>query len=264
MRNTIFIINKNGLEIPAEYIKGEDEKPVVIMAHGLQGSKNEYLNTQLRIANSLETFGFGSLRIDFRGHGDSKSTLNEFSLASQIDDLVTAVKWLIEKKENIRIIPMGISFGAPPALVLSELFRSIIEKCVLIAPVSDYKATFLYPETQWGKEIFGYKKIVHGIRNDALCVEGEYILKRSVLTDMLMVDIPQFVKNTDYKICIFHGKCDGLVPISTSESLSILRKNIELIPLEKTEHGLTETGDEDFSSPVSISNLARVVEKVIS
>lgn len=264
MKNSFCIINEKGLEIPAEYICGKDEKPVVIMAHGLQGSKNEYLDTQKRIAESLETFGFGSLRIDFRGHGDSNTSLGEFSLTSQVDDLSSAVKWLSEKRENLKIIPMGISFGSPPTLILSELYRTITEKCILIAPVSDYKTTFLYPTTQWGKDIFGYERIVQGIRNDALYIDKSYILRRTVLTDMLLVDIPNFVKNTNYDVCIFHGRCDGLVPISTSEKLSVLRKNIKLISLEKTEHGLTEVGDETFSSPVSISNLTKVVTEIIS
>ena len=79
-----------------------------------------------------------------------------------------------------------------------------------------------------------------------------------------MVDIPTFVKNTDYEISIFHGMCDELVPIYTYESLSAIRKKIKLFCLEKTEHGLTETGDEDFSSPVSISNLAKVVAEIIN
>lgn len=262
MKKSISIFNEKGMEIPAEYICGEDEKPVVIMAHGLQGSKDEYLDTQKRIAESLEVIGIGSLRIDFRGHGDSKIPLDEFSLASQVDDLSTAVKWLSEIRKNIRIIPMGISFGAPPALILSELYRGITEKCVLIAPVTDYKSTFLYPKTQWGKDIFGYERIVRGICSDALYVEGNYILRKNVLMDMLLADIPSFVKSTDYEICIFHGVCDGLVPISTSEKLSTIRKNIKLVCLEQTEHGLTETGDEDFSSPVTNSNLAKVVTEV--
>ena len=264
MENLVYILNKKGLKIPAEYICGEEKKPVVIMAHGLQGSKDEYLDTQKRIAEKLETFGFGSLRIDFRGHGTSKAPLNEFSLASQVEDLSAAVKWLSEKRKNVRIIPMGISFGAPQTLILFELYNHISEKCVLIAPVKDYKTTFLYPKTQWGKDLFGYEKIVEGIRNDALYIEKEYILGRTVLLDILMVDIPTFVKNTDYEISIFHGMCDELVPIYTSESLSAIRKKIKLFCLEKTEHGLTETGDEDFSSPVSISNLAKVVAEIIN
>lgn len=127
------------------------------MAHGLQGSKDEYLDTQKRIAEKLETFGFGSLRIDFRGHGNSKAPLNEFSLASQVEELSAAVKWLSEKRKNVRIIPMGISFGAPPTLILSELYHNIIEKCVLIAPVTDYKTTFI-SKNSMGKRFIWIRK----------------------------------------------------------------------------------------------------------
>ena len=77
------------------------EKITVIMAHGLLGSKNEYLDTQARIAEKLEEHGIGSLRIDFCGHGDSERDLENFSLSSQIEDMSAAIEWLKrEKKSN--------------------------------------------------------------------------------------------------------------------------------------------------------------------
>ena len=89
--NVIYITGIKGVQIPAAFEEGIDTNPVVIMAHGLQGSKDEYLNTQLRIADELKKLGIGSLRIDFRGHGESEQSLEEFSLKSQIEDLVTAI-----------------------------------------------------------------------------------------------------------------------------------------------------------------------------
>ena len=78
----------------------------------------------------LKKLGIGSLRIDFRGHGESEQSLEEISLKSQIEDLVTAIEWLKNKEDNLRIITLGISFGAPPIMVVSELYSSIIKKCV--------------------------------------------------------------------------------------------------------------------------------------
>lgn len=263
MNNIIYISNEKGVEIPAVYIESVDRKPVVVMAHGLQGSKDEYLDTQRRIAERLKDFGFGSLRIDFRGHGDSKRSLEEFSLESQVEDLITAVEWIRKKVKGVQIIPMGISFGAPPVLILSELYRTIVKKCLLIAPVTDYSETFLYPKTTWGKTIFGYERIIQGICRNELVVEEEYVLRRHVLTNILVTDIPRFVKYSDFKLCIFHGECDEMVPIATSKRLRQIRKDIKFIPLEKTEHGLTEIGDEKFSSIISLINLEKVVLEII-
>ena len=210
--NVIYITGRKGVQIPAAFEEGIDTNPVVIMAHGLQGSKDEYLNTQLRIADELKKLGIGSLRIDFRGHGESEQSLEEFSLKSQIEDLVTAIEWLKNKEDNLRIITLGISFGAPPIMVVSELYSSIIKKCVLIAPVVDYKNTFLYPVTDWGRENFGYKKIIEGICTGGINLDEKYRLGREVLMDILLVDVAQFVKNTSYPMYIFHGESDNMVP----------------------------------------------------
>ena len=250
------------MQIPAAFEEGIDTNPVVIMAHGLQGSKDEYLNTQLRIADELKKLGIGSLRIDFRGHGESEQSLEEFSLKSQIEDLVTAIEWLKNKEDKLRIITLGISFGAPPIMVVSELYSSIIKKCVLIAPVVDYKNTFLYPVTDWGRENFGYKKIIEGICTGGINLDEKYRLGREVLMDILLVDVAQFVKNTSYPMYIFHGESDNMVPAILSKEFSKIRSNIKIFLMKKTEHGLTEVGDEEFLSNISIENMKKVIEEI--
>lgn len=204
----------------------------------------------------------GSLRIDFRGHGESEQSLEEFSLKSQIEDLVTAIEWLKNKEDNLRIITLGISFGAPPIMVVSELYSSIIKKCVLIAPVVDYKNTFLYPVTDWGRENFGYKKIIEGICTGGINLDEKYRLGREVLMDILLVDVAQFVKNTSYPMYIFHGESDNMVPAILSKEFSKIRSNIKIFLMKKTEHGLTEVGDEEFLSNISIENMKKVIEEI--
>lgn len=263
MGSTLLITSGNGTEIPAEYIRGEESRPVVLMFHGLQMPGEEFCNVQERIADSLNAFGVGSLCMDFRGYGDSKRNLSGHSLASQVEDLMNGVKLVSSERRNAEIIPVGIGFGAPAALVLSEVFCERVKKCVLIAPITDFKSTFLYPKTQWGKEFFGYERVVRGIRGDMLNAGGKCMLKGTVLADILLMDIPDFVKKTEFEICAFHGKCDELVPISSTERLAKLRDHIKCIPLDNTGHGLMEIGDTSFRSPVSTRNLISVVEEIV-
>lgn len=262
-KKNICISTKDGEQIPAIYEPGEEDKVTVVMAHGLQGSKNEYLDTQARIAEKLQEYGIGSLRIDFCGHGDSKRSLKNFSLTSQVDDLKESIKWLIDNKGIVSIIMLGISFGAPPAILVSELFKDVIKKCVLIAPVVDYKKTFVYPQTQWSSDFWGYEHIIQGICNDGLELDENYVLTGNVLLEILTVDIPGFIKETTIEITIFHGKGDNMVPLTASEDVSKSRDNINLIKLEDTEHGLTEIGDCSFESEITKINLAKVVDEIM-
>lgn len=251
---TIDINNK----IPAIYISGDKNRPIVIMAHGIMGSKNEYLDTQARISEKLENLGIASLRIDFCGHGDSDRTMREFSLDTQIQDLRDSIHWSLDKKYTSFIL-LGISFGAPPALIVSSLYNQIVKKCVLVAPVTDYKKTFVEPTTSWGKENFGAQRIINGIRCGGLSLEDNYTLFPQVLTDMLLVDIPTFIMHSNLNVTIFHGDSDNMVPYATSQAMCNYGNNIRLITMDNTEHGLTEVGDEEFVSPISLGNLDRVV-----
>lgn len=248
-----------GNEIPAIYVPGDKKLPAIIMAHGIMGSKNEYLDTQARIAEKLEQMGIASLRIDFCGHGDSNRTMKEFSLDTQVQDLCDSIRWMQNKKYSSFIL-LGTSFGAPPVLIVSSLYDQVVRKCVLIAPVTDYKKTFVTPTTPWGVENFGIERILRGIREDGLRLDDGYTMYSRVLTDMLLVDIPTFVLHSCSNITIFHGDCDNMVPYGTSQAMCALGKNIKLITMHNTEHGLTEVGDEKFINHVSLENLEKVVQ----
>ena len=245
-------------DIPAIYIPGNNRVPAVLMAHGIMGSKNEYLDTQARIAEKLEEKKIATLRIDFSGHGDSSRDLSDFSLSSQILDLVSSVRWLMCKGYS-SIIMLGVSFGAPPAVLVSMLFREIIKKCVLIAPVTDYRKTFVSPLSSWGEENFGAERILYGINHGGLKLDENYVLSPRVLTDMLLADIPTLIRESDVSITIFHGDCDDMVSYEISKALCDSNDRIDLVTMHNTEHGLTEVGDEDFISSQTLKNLDDVV-----
>lgn len=263
-QQNISIKSKGGYNIPGIFIEGNKEKSAVLMAHGLQGSKNEYLDTLARISEKLQKKNIASLRIDFCGHGDSEKSLEDFSLFSQIEDLSTSIEWLVNEKNYSSVIILGISFGAPPAIIASELYKNFIKKCILIAPVLDYKNDFLYSETLWGQENFGFHRIISSINGNGLKLDTKYILGKCVLIDILLADIPSFTYNTNFIISVFHGKCDNMISYKSSLELASKRKNVNLILLENTEHGITEVNDETFEKEITIQNLKMVINEIVN
>lgn len=247
--------------IPSVFIEGDKQKNIIVMTHGILGSRNEYLDTFARIAEKLEKDGIASIRFDFVGHGVSAGELDDFSLQSQISDLQTIIDWVFEKGYQ-RITLLGLSFGAPPAIVCAALNDSIVQKCVLLAPVLDYRATFLYPSTSWGIANFGIQKIVEGINKGKLVLEEDYYLSSKVLMDLLLVDIPSYSRMFETSCIIFHGKSDDMVPLSASRAFASSLKNVKLIEMERTEHGLTEVDDVAFTSDITLYNLNCLVEEL--
>lgn len=255
------IVFNNSDYTPAIYSPGDLDKPLVLMAHGLMGSKNEYLDTLARITERLDEINIASLRIDFCGHGDSTKGLDEFSFSSQVQDLSDAVEWTIKQKYK-KIFLLGISFGAPPSIAVSNIYKEYVDNCILIAPVLDYKKTFITPLTVWGMDNFGYKRIIDGLRNDGLKLDTSYVLSKRVLLDMMFVDIPSYLKSNQTRITIFHGNCDNMVPLSVSEELNTLNDNINLVIMNNTEHGITEVGDESFTHKTTLNNLKGIIEVI--
>ena len=108
----------------------------ILMLHGITTHKNEYANFYGRLAAKLAQRGIESLRIDFRGHGDSRARTRDFTIASQVVDTVAAVDWLSEHAQHKRVTAiLGSSFGALPALVAGTLRNNNLQRLLLVVIV---------------------------------------------------------------------------------------------------------------------------------
>ena len=229
----------------------------MLLAHGLLGDKNEYKDTLALLADRLEAAGTASLRIDFCGHGDSTRPLDEFFLASQIQDLAVAARWLLELGHT-ELSLLGYSFGAPPVLALASLYPENVRHCVLLSPVTDYRRSFVEPNAPWNREHFGRDRLLAGIRGGGLRLEEGYTLSPAVLTDMLLCDIPALARAASCPITIFHGDRDRYVAHADSEALCRLGDSIHLRTMPGTGHGPTDFATDSMNSPIAQKNLADV------
>ncbi len=123
--------------------------PVVLMLHGFTGTRDELPVKDTdegvfsRTARQLADNGFASLRIDFRGSGDSQGEWADTTFSGQIADAVAAIDWLKtnERVDGDSISVIGWSQGG---LVASHAVaeRPGVKSTVLWAPVSNPLASF--------------------------------------------------------------------------------------------------------------------------
>ena len=264
------IAGEDGIAIPAVFTEGKNRKAVLI-AHGICGDKNEWYDTSARIAEKLEEAGIACLRIDFRGHGDSAVPLSSFTPSSQLSDMESAYRWLMEKG-FAEVLPLGISFGGPAAIRLTEAHPDRIPACVLIAPVTDYRRNIWKPETDWGKETFAEEP--DGTGGICYRLSDTYVMGNALISEMKEIDVPAVIgriaernraaAGEGQKLLIFHGKKDPKIAFDGSEEL--LQKypeTVVLTPLPDTVHGLTAEGDETFTAPRTIKNLEAVIRRIL-
>ncbi len=112
--------------------------PAVGFCHGFGGSKSEAQRIFVETARALSDRGIASLRIDFRGSGDSAGDFAETTVSGQVSDAVAAVEFLKSQPEvdSRQIALLGLSLGGLVA-VLSTLQVPDLAAILLWNPVAD-------------------------------------------------------------------------------------------------------------------------------
>jgi pimeloyl-ACP methyl ester carboxylesterase len=115
---------KGTLAVPDTGAKG----PAVVMLHGFGSSRDEVGGLFAMQAAALEAEGIASLRIDFRGYGESAGDIADTTFEGMLDDVATARTYLagVEGVDPARIGVVGYSFGAAIAMLEPEDFASVV------------------------------------------------------------------------------------------------------------------------------------------
>jgi pimeloyl-ACP methyl ester carboxylesterase len=103
------------VHIPEDLRSGE-RRPAFIILHGFGGNKSGHGQTVM--AEQLTAWGYITLRIDFRGCGDSEGEHGRIICLDQVADTANAVSYMANRPdvEPDRVALVGSSFGAAVAI----------------------------------------------------------------------------------------------------------------------------------------------------
>lgn len=129
------------LELP----EGVTKPPVVLLLHGFPGKRDELIIPSVkegifaRAANAWAAKGFASLRIDFRGFGDSDGKLEDTTIDAQIADALAAIVFLKtqDSVDASRLFVVGWSLGGAVAAGVAGRSPNPIKGVALWAPASN-------------------------------------------------------------------------------------------------------------------------------
>ena len=99
--------------------------PNLILLHGNSENKNIFKKLQLKYFDNFHTYA-----IDSRGHGQSISEDNEYSINQYSDDIINFCKKLSINKTSV----VGFSDGGNICLFLAKKCPEIFEKIIALSP----------------------------------------------------------------------------------------------------------------------------------
>lgn len=116
---TVKVVSR-GVEIPAifTYPNTTTKMPLVVMAHGHGGSKDE-AGGYIQLAESLANQGIASIRMDFPGCGDSTESFSNNTLTNMLMDIEASLQYALAsgKVDEDNVFMMGYSMGGRLAML---------------------------------------------------------------------------------------------------------------------------------------------------
>jgi cephalosporin-C deacetylase-like acetyl esterase len=194
----------------------EGPYPVVLLFHGFLDQRDELPITGTedglfeRAARTLAEQGYASLRIDFRGSGESDGQWADTTFSGQITDAIAAVDYVssLPDIDHRRIAVLGFSQGG--LVAASTAARdSRVASAILWAPVSNPPATY--------SGILGTEAVQAGLLSAGEVVTttlswgGETGLRTLFFEDLYNVDPVAEISGYDGPLMVIVGLNDTIV-----------------------------------------------------
>ncbi|HEV50964.1 MAG TPA: alpha/beta fold hydrolase [Thermoprotei archaeon] len=210
--------------------KPSKKAPLVLMLHGYTGHHIEDHRLYVDIARKLCAEGIGTVRFDYRGHGDSSGEFEDFDIDEAIKDAENAFTYAssLDFVDKEKIGLLGLSMGGYIAVKLASEVNA--KSIVLISPGLRVPMINVNVPTQDGY-----------IYMDALRIKAENAKK---VLQRMSGEAYEFAPRLNQPFLIIHAKDDPVVPFSSSEEFigKLGSKNKHLLSFEKGGHVLSDYG----------------------
>ena len=229
-----------------------DRKPhnFVIFAHCFTCTKN--LTAIKNVGRALTNSGFGVLRFDFTGLGESEGDFENTNFSGNVDDLIEAADFL----ENNFMAPtliIGHSLGGTAALFAAARLPSIKAVAVINSPSTPSHVMHLLKDSKQEITKNGKAKVnLGGI---------DFTIKKQFLDDIENKSLGNVVSNLRKALLILHSPQDQIVGINNAEEIYRTAHHPKsFISLDGVDHLLSKKEDSQYVGEVIAGWASRYVE----
>ncbi|NNK88836.1 MAG: alpha/beta hydrolase, partial [Flavobacteriaceae bacterium] len=228
MTKKIAFTNAEGQELAGRLELPADSHPhnFAIFAHCFTCSKN--LSAVKAISRALTGSGFGVLRFDFTGLGESEGDFTDSNFSGNIEDLVSASHYL-SKHYKAPALLIGHSLGGAAILYAAEHLPDVKALATLGAPARPDHVQHIFKSKIEEIKSEGKARVNIGGR--------DFTIKKQFVDDLNARTAPEVAKTLDRALLILHSPQDRIVSIRNAEEIyKSARHPKSFVTLDGSDH----------------------------
>ena len=230
-----------------QILSGRLELPVnqhphnfAIFAHCFTCTKN--LSAVKNVSRSLTSKGFGVLRFDFTGLGESDGDFEDTNFSGNVEDLIAASAFL---KNNYKApsLLVGHSLGGAAVIFAASKLDSVKAVATIGAPSNPEHVKHLFSHAL--NEI---KKTGNAMVN----LSGRpFTIKKQFLEDLETKSLTNIIRNFNTALLVMHSPQDSTVGIKNAEEIyKAARHPKSFVSIEGADHLLMNKRDSVYAGDV--------------
>ena len=230
--------NKTGETLSARLDVPADNHPVAyaLFAHCFTCNKN--LKAVNSISRCLMQKGFAVLRFDFTGLGESEGDFADTNFSSNVDDLLSAARFLEEKYQSPNLM-VGHSLGGAAVLMAAGMLKSIRAVATIGAPANPEHLTQLFQDS------------VETINNQgkaSVKLAGRtFTIKKQFINDLEETHMQRVIEELKKPVLIMHSPQDNTVGINNAADIYTAAVHPKsFISLDGADHLLSNVADAQY------------------
>ena len=252
MTERIKFYNPHGHELSGRIELPVDRHPhnFAIFAHCFTCSKN--LSSVRAISRALTAKGFGVLRFDFTGLGESEGDFSDSNFSGNVQDLISASEYLSENYKTPSLL-IGHSLGGAAVLYASESLPQIKALATIGAPSRPDHVQHIFTIKLDEIELDGRANVNIGGR--------DFTITKQFVDDLNERTTSEIASTINRALLILHSPQDRIVGIRNAEEIyKSARHPKSFITLDGADHLLSNKDDARYAGQVIAEWASRYVD----
>lgn len=234
------------IELPADQLAHN----FALFAHCFTCTKN--LSAVRNISRSLTSAGFGVLRFDFTGLGESEGDFADTNFSGNVEDLIAAAEYLEEHFASPSLL-IGHSLGGAAVIFAASQLGSVEAVATIGAPSSPKHIQHLLMSSLDEIEKKGVATVNLGGR--------DFTIKKHFLDDLEVHSLPEVAKNMNKALLVMHSPQDITVVIKNAEEIYMAARHPKsFVSLDGADHLLIKKEDSLYVGKVIAEWASRYVD----